>query len=169
MNQNDLKVVCTWGITTYFLFKRFNIWMLTLFLIKIHQLSGHFSFSKLRNDPRAIFLDTTLHQPSETITFDVQTGRQEMMTNYWWRSCSITTNYHQIMLYPFPKKNHCDKFSQHTTGKHCFDCNKHLLHGPSWSYCCWIYSYLCNLCISPLKLWVRMLLMGRCTRYNIMS
>jgi hypothetical protein len=24
----------------------------------------------------------------------------------------------------------------------------------SWSYCCWIYNYLCNQCLSPLKLWV---------------
>ena len=26
---------------------------------------------------------------------------------------------------------------------------------PSWSYCSWIYNYLCNQYISPLKLWVR--------------
>ena len=25
----------------------------------------------------------------------------------------------------------------------------------SWSYGCWIYNYLCNQCISPLTLWVR--------------
>ena len=24
-----------------------------------------------------------------------------------------------------------------------------------WSYDCWIYNYLCNQCLSPLKLWVR--------------
>ena len=29
--------------------------------------------------------------------------------------------------------------------------------GPSWSwsYCSWIYNYICNECLSPLKLWVR--------------
>jgi len=40
--------------------------------------------------------------------------------------------------------------------------------GPSWSYGSWIYNYLCNQCLSPLKLWVRTLLMPRCTQYNIM-
>jgi hypothetical protein len=40
--------------------------------------------------------------------------------------------------------------------------------GPSWS---WSYGssiyYLCNQCLSSLKLWVRIPFMGRCTRYNI--
>jgi hypothetical protein len=36
----------------------------------------------------------------------------------------------------------------------------------SWSYGSWIYHYLCNQCLSPLKLWVRTLFMVRCTRYN---
>ena len=42
--------------------------------------------------------------------------------------------------------------------------------GPSssWSYGCWIYNYLCSQCLSPLKLWVGISLMARCTRYNIM-
>jgi len=45
-----------------------------------------------------------------------------------------------------------------------------LKQGPSWwwSYCSWIYNYLCNQCLSPLTLWVRIPLMARCTRYNIM-
>jgi hypothetical protein len=38
----------------------------------------------------------------------------------------------------------------------------------SWSYGSWIYNYLCNQCLSPLKLWVRTLFVARCTRYNIM-
>jgi len=38
----------------------------------------------------------------------------------------------------------------------------------SWSYCSWIYNYLCNQCLSPLKLWVWTPYMPRCTRYNIM-
>jgi hypothetical protein len=39
----------------------------------------------------------------------------------------------------------------------------------SWSYGSWIYNCLCNQCPSPLtfNLWVRITLMGRCTRYNI--
>ena len=36
----------------------------------------------------------------------------------------------------------------------------------SWSYGSSIYNYLCNQCISSLKLWVWILL--RCTRYHIM-
>ena len=38
----------------------------------------------------------------------------------------------------------------------------------SWSYCRWIYNYLCNQCLSPLKLCVRIQLMARCTRCNFM-
>ena len=38
----------------------------------------------------------------------------------------------------------------------------------SWSYGSWIYNYLCNQCLSPLKLCVQIPLMARCTRYNIM-
>jgi len=38
----------------------------------------------------------------------------------------------------------------------------------SWSYGSWIRNYLCNQCLSPLKLWVRIPLVARCTRYNIM-
>jgi hypothetical protein len=38
--------------------------------------------------------------------------------------------------------------------------------GPSrsWSYGSWVYNYLCNQCLSPLKLWVRTPFMARCTR-----
>jgi len=39
--------------------------------------------------------------------------------------------------------------------------------GPSWLYGSWIYNHLGNQYLSPLKLWVRILLMARCTRYNI--
>ena len=35
---------------------------------------------------------------------------------------------------------------------------------PSWSYGSWIYNYLCNQCLSPPRLWVRVPLMARCTR-----
>ena len=50
--------------------------------------------------------------------------------------------------------------------------NMHIpsLQGPSWLwlYGSWIHNCLCNQCLSPLKLWVRIPLMTRCTRYNIM-
>ena len=45
-----------------------------------------------------------------------------------------------------------------------------LYHVPSWpwSYGNWIYNYLCNQCLSPLTLWVRILLMARqCTRATL--
>jgi len=40
--------------------------------------------------------------------------------------------------------------------------------GPSWSYGSWSYNYLCNQCLSLLKLWVRTLFIVRYTWYNIM-
>ena len=46
----------------------------------------------------------------------------------------------------------------------------YLYNGPSWlwSYGSWIYNYLCNQCLSPLKLWVRTPYIARFTKYNIM-
>ena len=35
-------------------------------------------------------------------------------------------------------------------------------------HCSWIYSYLCNQYLSPLKLWVRTPFMARCSQCNIM-
>jgi hypothetical protein len=42
--------------------------------------------------------------------------------------------------------------------------------GPSWLWSngSWIYNYLCNQCLSQLMLCVRIPLMARCARYNIM-
>jgi len=41
----------------------------------------------------------------------------------------------------------------------------HKYWGPSWlwSYGSWIYNYLCNLCLSPLMLWVRISIGPKCT------
>ena len=38
--------------------------------------------------------------------------------------------------------------------------------GPSWSwsYSSWIYNYLCNQCLSPMMLWVRISIRARCTK-----
>jgi len=33
-----------------------------------------------------------------------------------------------------------------------------------WSYGSWIYNYLCNQCLSQLRLWVQIPIMARCTR-----
>jgi hypothetical protein len=45
-----------------------------------------------------------------------------------------------------------------------------IFQGPSWSwaYGSWIYNYLCNQCLWPLKLWVQTSFIVRCTQYNIM-
>jgi len=45
-----------------------------------------------------------------------------------------------------------------------------LIQGPPWwwSYSSWIYNYLCNQYLSQLMLWVRIPLMARCTRFNLM-
>jgi len=33
----------------------------------------------------------------------------------------------------------------------------------SWSYGSWIYNFLCHQCLSPLMLWVRIMIRARCT------
>jgi hypothetical protein len=38
----------------------------------------------------------------------------------------------------------------------------------SWTYGSWIYNNLCNQCLPPFTLWVRIPLKARCTRCNIM-
>jgi hypothetical protein len=42
-----------------------------------------------------------------------------------------------------------------------------LILGPSWpwSYGSWIYNYLCDQCLSPLMLWVRISIRARCTTF----
>jgi hypothetical protein len=41
----------------------------------------------------------------------------------------------------------------------------HMYEGPSWSwsYGSWIINYLCNQCLSPLMLWVRISIRAKCT------
>jgi hypothetical protein len=50
---------------------------------------------------------------------------------------------------------------------HYMMCYCHYM-GWSWSYGSWIYNYICNQCISPLMLWVRIPLRPSSTQYNIM-
>ena len=51
------------------------------------------------------------------------------------------------------------------TDVHCIKYQMSLLNkGALWLYGSWIYNYLCNQCLSPLKLWVRTLFIARCTR-----
>ena len=39
----------------------------------------------------------------------------------------------------------------------------------SWSYGSWIYNYLYNQCLSPLKLWVQTLFMERCMQHYVIK
>ena len=54
----------------------------------------------------------------------------------------------------------------------CFISSRHICVGRcllfclfSWSHGSWIYSYLCNQCLSLHTLWVRILIMARCTTF----
>ena len=51
-------------------------------------------------------------------------------------------------------------------GKECIHvtiCNKAKGSSWPWSYGSWIYNFLCNRCLSPLMLWVRISIRARCT------
>ena len=102
-------------------------------------------------------------------------------------SCPCSLNYTPLPLYPSYNtgvdilnnvfysinrmNNHLVSRKQKTKSTHSKKCifnnivrlnNSQLLttEGPSWSwmYGSWIYNYLCNQCLSPLMLWVRILL-----------
>jgi hypothetical protein len=63
----------------------------------------------------------------------------------------------------------CVWFWHHITGVY----NWLLFNKPglswSWSYGSWIYYYLCNQSLSPLTLWVWILLMVRCTQHYVIQ
>jgi hypothetical protein len=46
---------------------------------------------------------------------------------------------------------------------HVTICNKAKGSSWPWSYGSWIYNFLCNQCLSPLMLWVRISIRARCT------
>jgi hypothetical protein len=50
-------------------------------------------------------------------------------------------------------------------GNHIPKLGNHSTSGLSWPWSCgsWIYNYLCNQCLSPLMLWVRISIRARCT------
>ena len=92
----------------------------------------------------------------------------------------ITYTYHQswpnkmwmemfilIVLFQLLTKHLCHFFMMHCIFSNCFFS---LTLEPlwSWSYGIWSYKHLCNQCLSPLNLWVRIQLMARCTRWNFM-
>jgi hypothetical protein len=73
---------------------------------------------------------------------------------------------------------HCGTFVFHFINKKYNICKYILAHlyttagfphlGRSWLWSndSWTYNYLCNQCLSPLKLWVRTPFIARCIRYN---
>jgi hypothetical protein len=73
-----------------------------------------------------------------------------------------------------PKQNGGEPMGSRMISSSCFWLDTRLVtrivKGSSWSWShgCWIYNYLCNQSLSPLRLWVRVPIIARCTRYNIM-
>jgi len=80
----------------------------------------------------------------------------------------IHTELHTLNLWTRPLCRWNKMTSELWTDKWVFVFHIPLRKGPSWpiSCCSWIYNYLCNQCRLSLKLWVRIPLMVRCTRYN---
>jgi hypothetical protein len=81
-------------------------------------------------------------------------------------TCRISlTNFYHKMLYRVHLSMSVIKIAFHS----CIII--YIYTGPSWSwwYCSWIYNYLCNQCLSSLKVVsLNSTLMERCTRYNIL-
>ena len=63
-----------------------------------------------------------------------------------------------IQMYISTSKIFCNKL---------FLCARIVEHSWRW-HVSLIYNYLCNQCLSPLKIWVRISFIGRCTRSKIM-
>jgi hypothetical protein len=91
---------------------------------------------------------------------------------------SCKSNYHMIKTttVSFNLQGHLHMHND-TKPYSCFCGSTFTLKGKSemwrrrswfWSYGSWIYHYLCNQCLPPITLWVWIMLMARCTRYNIM-
>jgi hypothetical protein len=87
--------------------------------------------------------------PTTTSTMSFQRGchgRDRMVVGFTWLG-------HEPMIY-------------HTQGEHSNHYIDYVISkGLSWpwSYGSWIYNYLCNQCLSPLMLWVRLPLRARST------
>ena len=107
---------------------------------------------KVRKPPLSYFPQTWLHMKDWTLLKTKLAMLVSVLFSYiwhlfwtFWHKCNI----HTLLVTMI------------------FTCTLGLLWSSSWSYGNWIYNYLCNQCLSPLKLWVRILLMARCTRYNL--
>jgi hypothetical protein len=78
----------------------------------------------------------------------------------------VTDKLYHIMLYTSPWLR-CE-FLSYTPGKY-HDVYIYIIlllfeaASWPWSYGSWIYNYLCNQCLSPLMLWIRISIRARCT------
>ena len=79
---------------------------------------------------------------------------------YTWTSCRQVS----INIICFSMTKYIDLYK--SLDCRCYSCP--LGHSWLWSYGSWIYNYLCNQCISLLKLWFQVLLMAKCIRINFM-
>jgi hypothetical protein len=110
---------------------------------------------------------TTLHINIRTLKFSF------FKTTIYFKVCSriIVHVWCPLANFALDKILHWQIISKINQRWYIFICNLSIfpwILGRSWSYGSWIYNYLCNQCLSPLKLWVWIQLMARCTRYNIM-
>ena len=79
---------------------------------------------------------------------------------YWWNVCQslFKLSFHKAIFIYTSALNFRHTIFNHISRFKWFK-------GPSWpwSYGSWIYNYLCNRCLSPLMLWVRISIRRRCT------
>jgi hypothetical protein len=95
-------------------------------------------------------------------------GVRDMVLNATFNNISFITR-RSVLLVEETGENH-RTVASHWQLYHIMLYRVHLrIMGPSWSwwYVSWIYNYLYNQCLSPLKLWVRTSFMSRCILCNI--
>jgi hypothetical protein len=104
------------------------------------------------------YMITTMMVPSRDKNKKIETQNKYIITSKSlsiWSSVVSSSKYLVIVLFLNPLSLGNSSTSSSSWSWSC-----------SWSYGSWIYNYLCNQCLSPLKLRVQILFIARCTRYN---